>query len=143
MKNCLLYLFVLALVSACTVEPRQIRYGDDLCEFCKMTVVDSRHGAELVTAKGKVYVFDAIECMVAYKKENQEPGYAHVLVNDYLEPGRLVQAAQAAFLISPAIPSPMGANLSASADREAMAELAKEKGGDYYSWEELLSRDGL
>ena len=29
-----------------------------------MTIVDPRYGAELVTTKGKVYKYDAVECLI-------------------------------------------------------------------------------
>ena len=44
-------LFLVPFFSACSVEPVEINYGEDACEFCKMNIVDKQHAAELVTPK--------------------------------------------------------------------------------------------
>lgn len=125
------------LALACTVEPRDIAYGSDMCEYCKMTVVDQRHAAQLVTAKGRIYMFDAIECLVNYTQDNDDQLFAHLLVNDYLAPGTLIDAMSASFLISDAIPSPMGAFLSAVKDEAIAISLREEKGGETFTWRSL------
>ena len=100
--NKLLFLLVL-LLSACSPKPKPIEYGSDACDYCRMTVVDQQHAAELVSSKGKAYKFDAIECMVHYKREHDDREYALLLVNDYLQKGELVPAEECTFLISPNI----------------------------------------
>ena len=65
-------LSLLLLFAACSPQPRPIEYGTDLCDFCRMTIVDKQHAAELVTDKGRVYKFDAIECMVNYLEQNDK-----------------------------------------------------------------------
>ena len=77
------------MLVACSPEPRDIEYGDDLCAYCKMTVVDAQYGAEAITTKGRIYVFDAIECMVHFTYESEDIEYAHLLVNYYSDPGTL------------------------------------------------------
>src|SRR5690606_30570495 len=68
---CLLLLF-----TACKPEAQAIDYGFDSCTHCKMTIADNRYGAELVTQKGKVYKFDAVECLTAYEESDSEEDYA-------------------------------------------------------------------
>ncbi|MCB0620489.1 MAG: hypothetical protein KDC41_17650, partial [Saprospiraceae bacterium] len=51
------------LFLACRPAPQPIEYGSDLCDYCKMTIVDRQHAAEAVTGKGRAYRFDAIECL--------------------------------------------------------------------------------
>jgi copper chaperone NosL len=100
-----------------------------------MTIVDEQHAAELVTAKGRVYKFDAVECMVPYFNEHQEESpFAMVLVCDYGEPGNFIDGREAQYLICDAIPSPMGAHLSALASSDAAEKLADEKGGTVHDW---------
>src|SRR5690606_31303153 len=49
-------------VGGCTpAGPREIAYGDESCGFCRMTITDPRHGAQVRTAHGRVQAFDAIE----------------------------------------------------------------------------------
>lgn len=99
-----------------------------------MTVVDRQHAAEVVTSKGKVYLFDAIECMVNYVGKNKSTNYAFLLVNDFQKPGILIDAANSSFLISKAIPSPMGAYLSAFENTAKATQIQQAKGGDVYDW---------
>ncbi len=102
-----------------------------------MTIVDQQHGAEVVTQKGRVYKFDAIECMVNYVDENADTDFAYLLVNTFDEPGDLVDAAKAHYLISEAIPSPMGAFLSAFTTQQKAVAMAEERGGETYDWPAL------
>lgn len=126
---------ILVLFSSCQPEPQTIEYGFDACTHCKMTISDNRFGSELVTSKGKVYKFDAIECLVEYKKGLTEQ-YAFQLVTDFNEPGKFIDAEKAWYLKSEAIPSPMGMGLSAFGDEKKAINIATEKGGEVYSWDE-------
>jgi len=122
----------------CQVGPKPIEYGVDGCHFCKMTIVDKIHAAEIVTKKRKVYKFDATECMVNFMKEFDTSLIALYLSNDYLQAESLIDAREATFLISENIPSPMGAYLSAFKSMENALKTQKEKDGKIYSWSELL-----
>ena len=130
----------LLLLAACMPSAQPIEYGADKCDFCRMTIVDPQHAAEAVTTKGKVYKFDAIECMVQYRQREERTEFALLLVNDYLDSGVLLNARACTYLISPNIPSPMGANLSAFADEARAGELRSEKGGELYTWESLQTQ---
>ncbi len=128
----------LFLLNSCGVEPKEINYGYDHCHYCDMTVVDKTHAAEYVTKKGKAYMFDAIECMVRKINDNQnEEEMAFLLVADYANPGKLVDAKKSTFLICQEIQSPMGAFLSAFGDNEKAIATQAEHGGDLYTWDEL------
>jgi copper chaperone NosL len=129
---------LLLLFFSCNVSPQAIDYGNDGCHFCKMTIVDKVHAAEIVTKKGKVYTFDATECMVNFLNEFDKANVALYLSNDYLKPESLIDATQATFLISKNIPSPMGAFLSAFKTQDAARNIQKEKGGELYTWDELV-----
>jgi len=47
-----LSIIVLALLSACSRAPEPIVYGKDACTHCKMTIMDKRFAAEIITSKG-------------------------------------------------------------------------------------------
>ena len=64
MKSIFILTISLVLIISCKVEESPINYGQDACKFCKMTIVDKQHAAEIVTKKGKPFKYDAIECMV-------------------------------------------------------------------------------
>ena len=130
------------LMNSCSVEPEPINYGSDQCDFCKMGIVDKAHAAQYVSAKGKQFKFDAIECLL---REISDPGIdnaslAHILVSDYNNPGILIPAKEATFIICKKIKSPMGAYLSAfSTDAEAQKVL-DEMGGDKYTWDTIQAK---
>lgn len=131
------FIFVSALI-ACSVKPDPIDYGHDECNYCKMTIVDKAHSAQLVTKRGKQYKFDAIECMARIVYEKNELGDGGILlVADYNSPGQMLPAKEANYVISPGIKSPMGANLSAVSERSLAEELIRIHGGEIYSWEPL------
>ncbi len=134
-----LFVFVLFL-GACSTKPRPIDYGTDGCHFCRMTIVDRQHAAQIVTQKGRIYSFDAIECMVNHLKDIDSGTVALFLVNDYTQPGELIDAKTSTYLISEGIPSPMGEFLSAFENKVDAQNAQKEHGGELYSWEELLNR---
>ncbi len=133
----LLLLALPALLTACQPSVEPIDYGADACDFCKMTIVDAQYGAEAVTAKGKVYKFDAIECLINFTEKEKDKPFAFLMVNDYHAPGKLTDATTCHYLISKNLPSPMGAFLTAFNDRSAALEMQQAKGGEVFGWEEV------
>jgi len=132
-----LFFISLLLAGSCSVESEKINYGNEACHFCKMTIVDNQHAAEIVTAKGKVFKYDAIECMLNDLKQKKDIKIALYFVNDYSDPGVLQNAETATFLISKGIKSPMGAFLSAfKSDTEAQKAM-QANGGKLYNWKEI------
>lgn len=127
----------LLLLCNCNVSPKAINYGSDGCHFCKMTIVDKVHAAEIVTKKGKVYKFDATECMLHFIDEFDNTEIALYLSNNYTEPEVLIDATKATFLISKNVPSPMGAFLSAFKNKADAEKVQTEKGGELYTWDTL------
>ncbi|TYA55923.1 nitrous oxide reductase accessory protein NosL [Formosa maritima] len=132
------FVALLLVLTSCSVGPQAIDYGSDGCHFCKMTIVDKVHAAEIVTNKGKVYKFDASECMINFMKEFDASEVKLYLTNVYTEPEILIDATQATFLISKNVPSPMGAFLTAFKNQEEAKQIQTEKEGTLYSWNELL-----
>jgi copper chaperone NosL len=62
------------------------------------------------------------------------------LVANYANPGEMIDAKTASYLISTAIKSPMGANLSAVSLIEKAEELQQKYSGDIYTWQTLKKR---
>ena len=139
MKRFIILILFLALcaLTACTIEQSPIVYGKDACHFCKMNIVDKQHAAEIVTQKGKAYKYDAIECMIRDVLKRDETEIALFLITDYYNPGKLVDATKALYLISENLPSPMGANLTGFESKNKAEETQEEKSGTLYSWDEL------
>ncbi len=138
MKKILIYILILTFSYSCKVEPKEINYGKDHCHLCDMTVVDKTHAAEYVTKKGRAYPFDAVECLIwKLTKDKNEDQMAYILVADYANPGKLIDAKTATYLISEKIKSPMGANLSAFSLQNIAKEYLQKNGGKLYTWEEI------
>ncbi|MDH5588523.1 MAG: nitrous oxide reductase accessory protein NosL [Gemmatimonadota bacterium] len=115
--------------------PRPLVAGTDQCGQCLMTVADDGHGAELVTTTGKVYTFDSVECMVAYRTHGVGDEKIHsVWVTDFSNPEVLVDATEAFFLVSPTLASPMGLGITAFALRQDRDGAVHAFGGTPRDW---------
>lgn len=131
---------LLTCFTSCKNEMRPIEYGKDNCAQCRMTVMNPKYGAGMLTSKGKVLTFDAGECLVRYLKTNGVSEKDQYFMSDYNMPGILIDATKSAFLHGENIQSPMGGNLAAFKDLAA-AQLAQNKlGGELLSWEELIGK---
>lgn len=127
--------------SACTNQkPQPIDMGQDSCVYCKMGIADLRFAGELVTSKGKVYKFDAIECQAAYYQDlkSSDQNNAKLWVHDFLQPEKWLPARSAIFLRSDQIHSPMSLNLLAVANDSEMTRIQQQFGAKRISWKDLL-----
>lgn len=132
------------LLTACNHAPEPIRYGKDACAHCKMTIMDKRFAAELITAKGKLFKFDAAECMAAYLKGNPaqaEDPKSNFLVSDFNQPGQFFDARKTWFLRDSSLSSPMGGNLAAFSTRAAAQRAQHDPAAKICDWTSLL-REG-
>lgn len=132
---------IICLLSACSRAPEPIQYGKDACTHCRMTIMDKRFAAEIVTAKGKVFKFDAAECMADFLKEKPEIAANEesiFLVSDFNHPGRFVDARKSFFLKDNSLSSPMGGNLAAFTSENSAKSIQKDKSGRIYDWSLFL-----
>lgn len=131
---------LLMLCISCKNEMREIHYGEDNCELCRMTVMNPQFAAGLLTSKGKVYTFDAGECLVRYLKTNGVNEKDQYFMSDYNKPGTLIDATNAAYLHGDNIQSPMGGNLAAFSNIASGQDVQKELGGDLLTWQQLIGK---
>lgn len=136
-----IYLIVCLFLFSCKPASREIVYGTDACQHCRMIISDQRYGTELVTAKGKIYTFDSIECLVRFMREHQTESSeaAFILVTDQSSPSKLVDAQSAFYLLSENLPSPMGEGLSAFESESVCDQRLHEYGGKKMLWSELFN----
>jgi len=137
MTRLLPFLALFLLAVSCKIAPQPIAFGTDACHFCHMTIVDRQHASELVTEKGKAFKFDAVECMVHHISELEISPEALLLVSDFNQPGTLIEAESATYLVSERLPSPMGAFLTAFASQQDGQEAQQQYGGSLYDWQGL------
>lgn len=144
-RNTLLFIVIpaLFLLLACNAGPEPIRYGKDECHHCKMTLTDKRFGAELITAKGKVFKFDDLNCLVGFIKEGTvaPEDIAQTVSTDFNKPGAFVDLQKGFFLKNEMIKSPMRADIACFATQSEL-DLTKTKlgGGEQLAWADLQNQ---
>jgi copper chaperone NosL len=126
--------------SGCAAEPQAIAYGKDLCEECKMTIMDPKFGAEIVTKKGKAFKFDDAHCITKFLKTTKvkEEDIALTLFTNYVN-GGFVPADKAQFVISPQLKSPMNSHAAAFGDKGAAEQVASTIKGRVLDWTTLYN----
>ncbi len=109
--------------------------------MCRMKIMDSKFGAEVVTKRGKTFKFDSEECLMGYintgtLKPDQK---GQLLVIDYMNPGNFIDAEKAFYLYSKNVQSPMGANISAfkTFGESQKVNLNNGNVGKVVSWNEI------
>ncbi|WP_216629164.1 nitrous oxide reductase accessory protein NosL [Sphingobacterium lumbrici] len=129
------------IVQACnsSAGPKPIRYGQDQCAYCKMTVSDPRFGAQLVTKKGRAYNFDDVKCMIAFVKEGtvKRDDVAGFYLPDYSNDNKLLPAEKMFLLKSESLKSPMRGNIAAFANEKDMEQARAQHAGDILIWDDL------
>lgn len=116
--------------------PTPIQYGVDQCDYCKMTIADQKFGSELVTAKGKVYKYDSIECLAAADSQmDKATGTVHSRwVTDFSSPGSFLEIPKATIVATERQKSPMGVGLVAVASQSEAEALIQSVGGAVLDW---------
>ncbi|NPB08322.1 MAG: nitrous oxide reductase [Aquificae bacterium] len=141
MRLLLPFLLVLFVIS-CEVrpDPEPINYGKDSCAWCRMIIADAGFAAELKTKKGKVYKFDAIECLAAFVLSGsvKEEDILAMWVADFANKGNLIPVQKAKFLVSPNLRSPMGLNIAAFSSEEDLKEALRVFRGKVLEWKDVL-----
>jgi copper chaperone NosL len=141
MRTCLTIFFLLPIIFlfGCKHEFEPVNYGHDACMQCKMTILDKRYAAEVITKKGKVLKFDDIACLKKYiGEEHMEEQVQKLFVADYNNPdGNFLDAAKALYLHNELFRSPMNGNYGAFASAEDAKKLADSLNGSLLSWNKL------
>ena len=129
----------LVFLNSCgTPGPRPIKLNADECANCKMTLTNPQYAAQLITDKGKQYVFDDVKCMTDYSESNALKTNVHFYVADYCKPSEFIDPDHAILLHSDQFQSPMGGNIAVFANKDS-AQLYKSKlSADEISWINLL-----
>jgi len=130
------------IVTACSNnKPRPINIGQDVCAYCKMGITDTRFASELITAKGKVYKFDSIECLASYylEQDKNEMHNATLWVPDFNQPKEWISGKNAVYLKSDKIRSPMGLGLLAFRNEAGIQKVQDQTDGNKLTWKEMLT----
>jgi copper chaperone NosL len=135
-------LIAVFFVTGCNPKPEKLVAGRDNCAECKMTLMDLRFGAEIVTKKGKVYKFDDVHCVAAFlERRGVELGDIHqTLFADYDNPSQFIKVTSTEFVVSSSLKSPMGGNAAAFNGAEAAKnKSATIEGSKVTNWATLYN----
>jgi len=130
---------VVLLLTSCNSGPQPFAYGKDLCDDCRMTIMDPKFGGEIITKKGRVYKFDDAHCLVNFIKEGnaKETDIAQTVFVDYENNRNFLDVRSAYFVVSDQLKSPMNSNAAAFSSTNKAKEKASAISGTVKNWEEL------
>ncbi len=137
-KQYLLFILIAVWLAGCSSEPKPINYNKDECAHCMMIITDPKFGSELVTDKGKVYMFDSIECLAAYSSIAREFKVESLWISDYANPNNLTDAEKAFYIVGPKMESPMGMNIGGFKNESDMQKVNAEMNGQKMNWKEIV-----
>ena len=133
---------VIMMMQGCSTDPQPIVFGKDPCHFCKMIISERSFGAELVTAKGKVYKFDDTHCIISFLKSGtlKETDKPEVYLVDYAQNEKLIPASKAFLLQGDAIRGPMAGTIAAFETASSMQEFQKTWNAQQVKWNDIISK---
>lgn len=137
----LLLISIFPFFQSCQTEPVKFNVGKDNCQFCRMAIMDTRFGGQILSKKGKVFLFDDMHCMAAFLKEGtlKEKEIDKKLTVLFDRPNEFQDLSAAWFMISEQNKSPMGSNAAAYSTKEKADRSSKEKKGKLLSGDELIN----
>jgi len=142
----------IALVCACNfgcggreeTGPPTLHLGSDVCDFCKMIISDQNFAAARIvrTTDGRMHsaAFDDIGCLLKYQQSLAGGTLEYRYVTDY-DSGAWLEAAQAFYIQSSGIRSPMASGIIASQTQAGADRLADRFEGTVFHFNNLDSHE--
>lgn len=131
-------LIIFASLGSCQTKERPIKRGE-ACAHCKMPVSDLKFAAEIITKKGKVYVFDDIVCAskIIASGELVKSNVKDIFVSNFYNENELLNVNSALFLKSEKLRSPMNGNIGSFKNKSDLDKAATEFNG------QVITRDKI
>jgi len=130
-------LWLLGLLLGCGPrEPRDIAFGEETCSHCHMTVADARFSAEVITRTGRTYIFDDVGCLANWLRDEPAP-IASAWVWSMAPGEGWIPAAEAVYVQSDSLHTPMGSGLAAFRPGPAADSLRVRLAGRLMAWDEV------
>ncbi|MFA6572010.1 MAG: nitrous oxide reductase accessory protein NosL [Bacteroidota bacterium] len=132
----------LIIISGCGKSPVPLEIGKDECNYCKMTIVDPKWGAEIITDKGKIYKFDVVECAIAYAETELKEGekVKSVWTVNYLNPKEFLSVENALYLFNEQFHSPMGMDAVSVPVLKDTSKLKLSGESEILNWDNLKKK---
>lgn len=120
------WLLLLIVFAACSQEPDKFNYGKDTCAECKMTIMDPKFGAQIVTKKGRKYKFDDVHCLAKFlERRGVDLGnISQTVFVNYNNKEEFIKVEEAEFVVSSTFKSPMGGNAAAFKNKQEAAKVS-------------------
>lgn len=137
--NVIMLLSASMLLNSCSGGPQPVIAGRDNCYLCKMAITDIRYAAELVTEKGKVYIFDDVFCLQSFMKTGMQGDtkVKDIYLADFSGEHSLVKAGESFLLQGGDIRGPMNGNVIAFKNMDSMKMMAERFNAVAINWEQV------
>lgn len=131
-----LFVFI-SFISCGLPGPRPIKLNADNCDNCKMTLTSEQYATQIVTVKGRQYVFDDMVCMVAYTKSHAKADFLNYYIADFSHPSDFIEVDHAVLLQSDSLHSPMGGNVIGFENRDSARYYEEKLNAKNVTWSQL------
>jgi copper chaperone NosL len=137
----IIFSFLFFALFSCNVTPEPIELGKDSCSFCKMGFANQHFGAEIISNEGKVFKFDDMHCLLAFRKANtiNNDDIKETFLVNFDEPHNFISVSKTFLLKSAELHSPMGGNIAAFSNENKLKEAMQKFNGEEISWKELIN----
>lgn len=138
MFKCILVL-IAVIFTSCSRDAEPIKYGKEECAACKMTIMDKKFGAEIISVKGKIYKFDDLVCMVKFINGHtiKENDIREKLVVDYQNESTFINAELARYYVGEDVHSPMNGDAAAFSNEQEAQKFQNGKQGVIMEWADV------
>ncbi len=121
--------------------PAPIQWGEDACHFCKMTLAEKGYATQRINAKGKVFKYDSIECLLEDLEAHPLQAGERLYASDRSRPeAPLAEARTLHCLQGGMVSSPMGKGMAAFAADDSARAWQARLGGAIVAWDRLRIR---
>jgi len=120
------------LLVSCSGGFKQINYGKDECDNCKMTIIDKKFAVEIISVKGKAFKFDELICAQQFVNDGKigSKDIKDIYVNNFNKPGEFIKFYESFVASSESLKSPMGGKMAAFITEEEAARFTLTYGGN-------------
>jgi copper chaperone NosL len=127
---------------SCNSTPAPLVPGKDNCQFCKMTISDTRFGAEIITDKGKILKFDDPQCALSFlhSADDHSSSFRKIYFTNFSGGHELIDSKNVLLLKTATLKAPMGGDFACFNNIDSLKKVMNEYAGTISYWHELYSR---
>lgn len=145
-RRVLLFSALVAALNGCAADsadaPPTVQYGDSVCDACGMIISDERFATATIIEGprgSEARLFDDFNCQANFEIDHPDIAVITRWSHDYTT-GQWLRTADAVFLESLQLFTPMASHVAAFAHEEAARAAQHELGGDITTYESFHRR---